>query len=133
MIQTFRYLARGALPGICLTWGGASGQFGAQYRMHIHTPLSARLFRRLLAAIAVCCLGGGWALADAPPKCNSGLKAGWTASDKLSKMLETKGYQVRRIGDMAGCYVVVGTNDKGEDGEFFFHPLTLGLVGKRLR
>jgi hypothetical protein len=40
---------------------------------------------------------------------------------------------VRRIGDMAGCYVVVGTNEKGEDGEFFFHPLTLGIVGSRLR
>jgi len=48
-------------------------------------------------------------------------------------MLELKGFKVRRIGDMAGCYVVVGTNEKGQDGEFFFHPLTLGQVGSRLR
>jgi len=76
---------------------------------------------------------GSLAFAQAPVKCNSGPKTGWTASDKLSKLLETKGYKVRRIGDMAGCYVVVGTNEKGEDGEFFFHPLTLGIVGSRLR
>jgi hypothetical protein len=101
--------------------------------MHMLTPPSVRFPRRLIAAIAFCCFSGSWAIAEAPPKCNSGLKAGWTSSDKLSKLLETKGYQVRRIGDMAGCYVVVGTNEKGEDGEFFFHPLTLGLVGKRLR
>jgi len=71
--------------------------------------------------------------ADAPPKCNSGPKARWTPSDKLSSMLALKGFKVRRIGDMAGCYVVVGTNAKGEEGEFFFHPLTLGQVGSRLR
>ena len=71
--------------------------------------------------------------ADAPPKCNSGPKARWTATYKLSSMLELKGFKVRRIGDMAGCYVVVGTNAKGEEGEFFFHPLTLGQVGSRLR
>ena len=59
---------------------------------------------------------------DAPPKCNSGPKARWTATDKLSSMLELKGFKVRRIGDMAGCYVVVGTNAKGEEGEFFSTP-----------
>ena len=83
--------------------------------------------------IGMSCLLSTLAFAQSPPKCNSCPKAGWTASDKLSKLLETKGYKVRRIGDMAGCYVVVGTNEKGEDGEFFFHPLTLGIVGSRLR
>ena len=83
--------------------------------------------------IGLCCLLGTWAFAQSPPKCNSGPKTGWMASEKLSKLLETKGYKVRRIGDMAGCYVVVGTNEKGEEGEFFFHPLTLGIVGRRLR
>lgn len=83
-----------------------------------------------IATIATTARAGG---SEAPPKCNSGPKARWTASDKLASMLEVKGYKVRRIGDMAGCYVVVGTNDKGEEGEFFFHPLTLGQVGRRLR
>ena len=86
-----------------------------------------------LFLIGMSCLVSTLAFAQSPPKCNSGPKAGWTASDKLSKLLETKGYNVRRIGDMAGCYVVVGTNEKGEDGEFFFHPLTLGIVASRLR
>ena len=72
--------------------------------------------------IGMSCLLSTLAFAQSPPKCNSGPKAGWTASDKLSKLLETKGYNV-----------VVGTNEKGEDGEFFFHPLTLGIVGSRLR
>ena len=83
--------------------------------------------------LATACLLGTLTFAQSPPKCNSGPKSGWTASDKFSKLLETKGYKVCRIGDMAGCYVVVGTNEKGEDGEFFFHPLTLGIVGSRLR
>ena len=60
--------------------------------------------------IGLCCLLGTLAFAQSPPKCNSGPKAGWTASDKLSKLLETKGYKFRRIGDMGGCYVVVGTS-----------------------
>lgn len=84
----------------------------------------------ITATFSITVQAGG---ADAPPKCNSGPKARWTASDKLSSMLALKGFKVRRIGDMAGCYVVVGTNEKGEDGEFFFHPLTLGQVGSRLR
>ncbi len=86
-----------------------------------------------LLFIGMSCLLGTWAFAQSPPKCNSGPKTAWVASEKLSKLLETKGYKVRRIGDMAGCYVVVGTNEKGEEGEFFFHPLTLGIVGSRLR
>jgi len=86
-----------------------------------------------LLFIGISCLLASLAFAQSPAKCNSGPKSGWTASDKRSKMLETKGYKVRRIGDMAGCYVVVGTNEKGEDGEFFFHPLTLGIVASRLR
>jgi len=87
----------------------------------------------LLVCLAITAATASAGVADAPPKCNSGPKARWTASDKLASMLELKGFKVRRIGDMAGCYVVVGTNEKGQDGEFFFHPLTLGQVGSRLR
>jgi hypothetical protein len=109
-----------------------SGQCqGAQSRVVISPLDTMRKLSRFF--IALCCLIGTLAFAQAPVKCNSGPKSAWTASDKLSKLLETKGYKVRRIGDMAGCYVVVGTNEKGEDGEFFFHPLTLGIVGSRLR
>jgi Peptidase propeptide and YPEB domain len=63
--------------------------------------------------IGLCCLLGTWAFAQSPPKCNSGPKTAWMASEKLSKLIETKGYK--------------------EEGEFFFHPLTLGIVGSRLR
>ena len=87
----------------------------------------------LVSLLVSLCATARAAGADAPPKCNSGPKTGWTSSEKLASMLEVKGFKVRRIGDMAGCYVVVGTNEKGEDGEFFFHPLTLGIVGSRLR
>ena len=69
--------------------------------------------------IVLCCLLGTLAFAQSPPKCNSGPKTAWVASDKLSKLLDTKGYKVRRIGDMAGCYVVVGTNEKARRVSFF--------------
>ena len=69
--------------------------------------------------IGLGCLFGTLAFAQSPPKCNSGPKSGWAASDKLSKLLETKGYKVRRIGDMAGCYVVVGTNEKARTASSF--------------
>jgi len=112
--------------------------FSSTAGVEVHNPRIAthfldtmRKLRRVLIGLG--CLLGTLALAQAPVKCNSGPKSGWTTSDKLAKLLETKGYKVRRIGDMAGCYVVVGTNEKGEDGEFFFHPLTLGIVGSRLR
>lgn len=107
---------------------------GAPVAQSVLAFISLNPMRKLRSFfIGMCCLLGTLAIAQSAPKCNSGMKSGWTSQDKLAKLLETKGYKVRRIGDMAGCYVVVGTNEKGEDGEFFFHPLTLGIVGSRLR
>ena len=60
--------------------------------------------------------------------CDSGPKSGWQPSDKLEQSLKAKGWTVRRIKEDGGCYEVYALNEKGERGEFYFHPVTLAPV-----
>lgn len=64
--------------------------------------------------------------------CDSGPKSGWQPSEKLAEMLKEKGYSVRRIKEDGGCYEVYATNEKGEKGEFYFHPVTFAPVASKL-
>jgi hypothetical protein len=60
--------------------------------------------------------------------CDSGPKAGWQPVEKLEQNLKAKGYTVRRIKEDGGCYEVYALNEKGERGEYYFHPVTLEPV-----
>lgn len=60
--------------------------------------------------------------------CDSGPKSGWQSVEKLEQMLKEKGYVVRRIKEDGGCYEVYAFNEKGERGEYYFHPVTLAPV-----
>jgi hypothetical protein len=60
--------------------------------------------------------------------CDSGPKTGWQSVDKLEQNLKAKGYTVRRIKEDGGCYEVYALNEKGERGEYYFHPVTLEPV-----
>jgi hypothetical protein len=60
--------------------------------------------------------------------CDSGPKAGWQPVEKLEQALKAKGYTVRRIKEDGGCYEVYALNEKGERGEYYFHPVTLEAV-----
>jgi hypothetical protein len=60
--------------------------------------------------------------------CDSGPKVGWQPVEKLEGKLKEKGYTVRRIKEDGGCYEVYAVNEKGERGEFYFHPVTLEPV-----
>jgi hypothetical protein len=60
--------------------------------------------------------------------CDSGPKAGWQPVEKLEQNLKAKGYTVRRIKEDGGCYEVYALNEKGERGEYYFHPVTLEAV-----
>jgi hypothetical protein len=65
--------------------------------------------------------------------CDSGPKAGWQPVEKLESQLKEKGYTVRRIKEDGGCYEVYALNEKGERGEFYFHPVTLEPVPIKAR
>lgn len=65
--------------------------------------------------------------------CDSGPKSGWQPAEKLEAMLKEKGYQVRRIKEDGGCYEVYAFNEKGERGEYYFHPVTLAPVPTKPR
>ena len=65
--------------------------------------------------------------------CDSGPKTGWQPVEKLEQMLKEKGFTVRRVKEDGGCYEVYALNEKGERGEFYFHPVTLAPVPTKAR
>ncbi len=65
--------------------------------------------------------------------CDSGPKSGWQAAEKLEMQLRNKGWQVRRIKEDGGCYEVYALDEKGERGEFYFHPVTFAPVATQKR
>ena len=65
--------------------------------------------------------------------CDSGAKSGWQPVEKLEQQLKAKGYTVRRIKEDGGCYEVYALNEKGERGEYYFHPVTLAPVPTKSR
>jgi hypothetical protein len=85
-----------------------------------------------LVAMALCFT---WANAGATglATCDSGPKSGWQPVEKLENQLKEKGYTVRRIKEDGGCYEVYALNEKGERGEFYFHPVTLEPVPIKAR
>jgi hypothetical protein len=60
--------------------------------------------------------------------CDSGAKSTWQPVEKLEAQLKEKGYTLRRIKEDGGCYEVYALDDKGQRGEFYFHPVTLAPV-----
>jgi hypothetical protein len=84
--------------------------------------LSKALFITALYAIASSAFATGLAT------CDSGPKSGWQSADKLEQQLKDKGWQIRRIKEDGGCYEVYAFDDKGQRGEFYFHPVTLAPV-----
>jgi hypothetical protein len=61
-------------------------------------------------------------------KCEPGLKSEWQPVAKLEEQLKTKGWTVRRVKEDGGCYEVYALDEKGQRGEFYFHPVTLEPV-----
>jgi hypothetical protein len=85
----------------------------------------------LLMPVIMCalsCVFIGSVSATGLATCDSGPKAGWQPVEKLEQALKAKGYTVRRIKEDGGCYEVYALNEKGERGEYYFHPVTLEAV-----
>ena len=83
--------------------------------------------------MAALCLAVGPARATGLATCESGPKEGWQPAAKLEQMLKDKGWKVRRIKEDGGCYEVYALNEKGERGEFYFHPVTFAPVPTKAR
>ena len=83
----------------------------------------------LLALAFVACGAQATGLAT----CDSGPKTGWQPTTKLEEVLTAKGWKVRRIKEDGGCYEVYALNEKGERGEYYFHPVTLAPVPTKSR
>ena len=84
----------------------------------------------VFAAITICSFG---AQATGLATCDSGPKSGWQPVEKLEAQLKEKGYIVRRIKEDGGCYEVYAFDEKGQRGEFYFHPVTLAPVPTKAR
>jgi hypothetical protein len=87
----------------------------------------------LTSGMALSGLLAGSAFATGLATCDSGPKSGWQPVEKLESMLKDKGYTVRRIKEDGGCYEVYALNEKGERGEYYFHPVTLAPVPTKAR
>lgn len=86
----------------------------------------------LLLAMAGFVASGG-ALATGLATCESGPKSGWQPVETLEQQLKAKGWTVRRVKEDGGCYEVYALNEKGERGEYYFHPVTLAPVPTKAR
>lgn len=87
----------------------------------------------LLCVVGMLCLSGAGAYATGLATCDSGPKSGWQPVEKLEQQLKEKGYVVRRVKEDGGCYEVYAFNEKGERGEYYFHPVTLAPVPIKAR
>lgn len=87
--------------------------------------------RQMLVISALFSFGAA-AQATGLATCDSGPKSGWQPSEKLAQLLKEKGYDVRRIKEDGGCYEVYAINEKGEKGEFYFHPVTFAFVTSKI-
>jgi hypothetical protein len=91
---------------------------------------------KLLAPVLVVGALATWsfgAQATGLATCDSGPKSGWQPVEKLEAQLKEKGYNVRRIKEDGGCYEVYAFDEKGQRGEFYFHPVTLAPVPTKAR
>ena len=82
---------------------------------------------RTLAAATLACAAAS-AGATGLATCDSGAKSTWQPVEKLEQQLKEKGWTVRRIKEDGGCYEVYALDEKGQRGEFYFHPVTLAPV-----
>jgi hypothetical protein len=93
---------------------------------------SNKLLAPVLVAAAIA-TGAFSAQATGLATCDSGPKSGWQPVEKLEAQLKEKGYIVRRIKEDGGCYEVYAFDEKGQRGEFYFHPVTLAPVPTKAR
>lgn len=84
----------------------------------------------LTGALMACSLS---VLATGLATCESGDKSSWKPIAVLEAQLKAKGWTIRRIKEDGGCYEVYAFDDKGQRGEFYFHPVTLEPVPTRPR
>jgi hypothetical protein len=75
----------------------------------------------------------GWAQATGLATCDSGDKSTWQPKEKLEQTLKDRGWTVRRIKEDGGCYEVYALDEKGQRGEYYFHPVTLESVPTKPR
>lgn len=92
----------------------------------------SRALRGMCMAVGLWALGAA-AQATGLATCESGDKSTWQAKEKLEQTLKERGWTVRRIKEDGGCYEVYALDEKGQRGEFYFHPVTLAPVPTKPR
>lgn len=88
--------------------------------------------RRACLAVSLFALGAA-VHATGLATCESGDKSTWQPKDKLEQSLKERGWTVRRIKEDGGCYEVYALDEKGQRGEYYFHPVTLAPVPIKVR
>jgi hypothetical protein len=94
--------------------------------------LTPRAVRAACLALGLLC-AMGLAQATGLATCDSGDKSTWQPKEKLEQTLKDRGWTVRRIKEDGGCYEVYALDEKGQRGEFYFHPVTLESVPTKPR
>ena len=84
--------------------------------------------RNLGLVITISVLCSSHALATGLATCDAGPEDLWRPQAELEEMLESEGWEVRRIKVDGKCYEVYAIDDQGEKVEAYFHPETLERV-----
>ena len=85
-----------------------------------------------LAAATAAVLAASPAAATGKMTCDAPQKS-WKSMDALKEKLTGEGWKVRHMKEDGGCYEVYALNEKGERGEYYFHPVTLAPVPTKSR
>jgi len=80
----------------------------------------------LLAALSLApfTMAGATGLAT----CDSGSPDTWQSQEKLTAMLQEKGWEIRNVKVDGGCYEVYALDENKQRVEAYFHPVTLERV-----
>lgn len=90
--------------------------------------MSYRLSAAALVASAIATMPLHVAGATGLATCDSGSPDTWQSQEKLTAMLNEKGWEVRNIKVDGGCYEVYALDEKKKSVEAYFHPVTLERV-----
>ncbi len=82
----------------------------------------------LLAAASIASLPQQVAQATGLATCDSGSPDSWQPQEKLTAMLEEKGWEIRNVKVDGGCYEVYALDEKKQRVEAYFHPVTFERV-----
>lgn len=72
------------------------------------------------------------AMAHAKKDCTDQPKDKWMTEEAFKKLVEGKGYTIRKFKQPGSCYEIYGTNKDGKKVEVYFNPVDGSVVKEEM-